>query len=668
MSGTPPTRPTPRRHSSQVRFSRVDKPPIGTLTSEDSSQGGSDRTYVPSRPNKMDPRSRDADGPYDVNKLSNPSAPQSPANRAPYAGSYYNSEADDTEADVARRFPGADHGIAENNHRDSYTATPPRIANRRMSIADRDVPVDPISTRPSQTFATPPTAAIATVDEDISPCSTVPNEWSWQRSPTPAGRSPTPANGRSPTPAGRPSAMKQPSPNPLTHYAGPPNISPYMGSPQPRQGSVAEYTVHPRSDSIGREMPPRSPQYGSPKPNMMAGYRRYDEKDPYSGHSPVPNQSVPGSPRPSALAAAAPPGELRLSVSEWEDYQRQQMRQSNGRHDSDETLQGGPYPDDKSKLPPQGAYISPCPNDPRYLNPGSLDQCGMRRRTTREVEDDPETYRIKGGVFSQLLRLAGRSNTLQQRQVSVGASSQGTSAELPTMTNLGLRSRANSAASTVFQGNEYEPEDPKITGKVVQARRPEWEDTAYEATSEHGHRRRRSSIQLHVADILTRQRFIMKLAKALMVFGAPSHRVESQLSATATVLEIDAQFIHLPSIVIASFGDIDTRTSETHFIKASGGLDLGKLHRVHRIYKSVVHDEFDAGEGTKQIQALLKAPSIYNLWHRICLSFLSAGLAAPIAFGGSFVDGLASGCLGVMLSFWQLHVASHSSMYSNIFE
>ncbi|ORX40267.1 hypothetical protein BD324DRAFT_641162 [Kockovaella imperatae] len=153
-----------------------------------------------------------------------------------------------------------------------------------------------------------------------------------------------------------------------------------------------------------------------------------------------------------------------------------------------------------------------------------------------------------------------------------------------------------------------------------------------------------------------------------MVFGAPSHRVESQLNATANVLEVDAQFIHLPSIVIASFGDPDTRTSDTQFIKASGGLDLGKLHRVHRIYRKVVHDELDAADGTKQIQELLRAPSIYNVWHRICLAFFSAGIAAPLAFGGSFVDGLAAGCCGILLSFWQLHVASNSSMYSNIFE
>jgi uncharacterized membrane protein YjjP (DUF1212 family) len=153
-----------------------------------------------------------------------------------------------------------------------------------------------------------------------------------------------------------------------------------------------------------------------------------------------------------------------------------------------------------------------------------------------------------------------------------------------------------------------------------------------------------------------------------MTFGAPSHRIESQLSATALVLEIDAQFIHLPSIVIASFGDVDTRTSEMHFVKAGGGLDLGKLHRVHNIYRAVVHDELDAGEGTRKIQALLKAPLQYKLWQRVCIAFLCSAIIGPMGFGGSFVDGLASGVLGILLSFLQLNVASKSAMYSNIFE
>lgn len=168
--------------------------------------------------------------------------------------------------------------------------------------------------------------------------------------------------------------------------------------------------------------------------------------------------------------------------------------------------------------------------------------------------------------------------------------------------------------------------------------------------------------------ILTRQQFILKLAKALMTFGAPSHRLESQLAATSLVLEIDAQFIHIPTIVIASFGDPETKTSETVFVKASGGLELGKLHKVHRIYRAVVHDEMDAAEGTRRIHDLLKAPKEYNLWQRIILAFICVGIAAPMSFGGSFIDGLASGALGTLLSFMQLHVASKNAMYSNVFE
>ncbi len=103
-------------------------------------------------------------------------------------------------------------------------------------------------------------------------------------------------------------------------------------------------------------------------------------------------------------------------------------------------------------------------------------------------------------------------------------------------------------------------------------------------------------------------------------------------------------------------------------VKAGGGLDLGKLHRVHNVYKAVVHDEMDAAEGTKRIHALLKGPMTYNLWQRMLIAFLCSGIIGPMDFVGSFIDGVASGCLGILLSFLQLHVASKSAMYSNIFE
>ncbi len=47
-------------------------------------------------------------------------------------------------------------------------------------------------------------------------------------------------------------------------------------------------------------------------------------------------------------------------------------------------------------------------------------------------------------------------------------------------------------------------------------------------------------IKIHVADILKRQEYIVKMCRALMLFGAPTHRLEEYLAMSARVLEIDS--------------------------------------------------------------------------------------------------------------------------------
>ena len=41
---------------------------------------------------------------------------------------------------------------------------------------------------------------------------------------------------------------------------------------------------------------------------------------------------------------------------------------------------------------------------------------------------------------------------------------------------------------------------------------------------------------------------MLKLAKALLSFGAPSHRIESQLSAASNILDAQAGQYYLPSL------------------------------------------------------------------------------------------------------------------------
>lgn len=165
-----------------------------------------------------------------------------------------------------------------------------------------------------------------------------------------------------------------------------------------------------------------------------------------------------------------------------------------------------------------------------------------------------------------------------------------------------------------------------------------------------------------------RQEFLLKLARALMTFGAPSHRIESQLVAAARILEVEAEFIHLPGVVICSFGDQDLGSSETHFVKCGGRLSLGALHKVHLVYRSVVHDEISANQATEQLETLLVAPPPYSTLFRCFLAFCLSALICPLAFGGSFVDMWISGMGAFVLAYLQLYVAEKSALYANVFE
>jgi len=153
-----------------------------------------------------------------------------------------------------------------------------------------------------------------------------------------------------------------------------------------------------------------------------------------------------------------------------------------------------------------------------------------------------------------------------------------------------------------------------------------------------------------------------------MTFGAPSHRIESQLMAAARILEIEAEFIHLPGMIICSFGEQDLGSSETHFVKCGGRLSLGALHKVHLIYRSVVHDEISAENATEQLEALLNARPPYSKIFRCSLAFGLSALICPLAFGGSFVDMWIAGLAAFILCWLQLHVAEKSALYANVFE
>ncbi|KAG8691711.1 hypothetical protein FRC11_011995 [Ceratobasidium sp. 423] len=83
---------------------------------------------------------------------------------------------------------------------------------------------------------------------------------------------------------------------------------------------------------------------------------------------------------------------------------------------------------------------------------------------------------------------------------------------------------------------------------------------------------------------------------------------------------------------------------------------------------SVVHDEIGAKDGTLELAKLMRQKPIYGLRIRCVLALLCSAIICPIGFGGSFADMWIAGCAGATLCWLQLHAASKSALYSNVFE
>ncbi|KAJ7596861.1 hypothetical protein C8J56DRAFT_299343 [Mycena floridula] len=180
--------------------------------------------------------------------------------------------------------------------------------------------------------------------------------------------------------------------------------------------------------------------------------------------------------------------------------------------------------------------------------------------------------------------------------------------------------------------------------------------------------KRSSVITRNVEDIDRRRKFLLKLAKALLKFGAPSHRIESQLSAASEILGAQAEFVHLPNIIIVTVRNGNSSATRTYFVRASGKIALTSLHKVHLIYRDVLHDQLGAEAGTEALRNLLRSPPIYPLAVRCFLAFCCAFILCAISFGGAILDLVISGLCAALLQYLGLNAANKSSMYANVYE
>lgn len=180
--------------------------------------------------------------------------------------------------------------------------------------------------------------------------------------------------------------------------------------------------------------------------------------------------------------------------------------------------------------------------------------------------------------------------------------------------------------------------------------------------------RNAKKITVHIEKVLYRQRFIVKMCKALMLYGAPTHRLEEYMTMTSRVLAIDGQFIYFPGCMMISFGDAATRTSEVHLVRCAQGLNLYKLSRTHKIYKDVIHDLIGVDDASHKLDELMKIRNLYPPWVCVLLYGLGSVAVCPWAFGGGWLDLPIAFGIGLCVGYLQFYVSSISNLYSSVFE
>ncbi|KAF4622432.1 hypothetical protein D9613_009458 [Agrocybe pediades] len=196
------------------------------------------------------------------------------------------------------------------------------------------------------------------------------------------------------------------------------------------------------------------------------------------------------------------------------------------------------------------------------------------------------------------------------------------------------------------------------------------DDPGY-AASPHSKRTKRKKAEVfitrHVARIIQRQEFLMKLTRAMMMFGGPSHRLQSQIMSAARVLDIHLNLLYLPDVVLISFDDDTSGTSHIKLIKQTSALDLGKLKDAFALYWKVIHDKLSVSDASTELDALMRKEPLYNWWQQILIGGMCSAAICTISFGGSFLDAVISFPFGALLVVIQT-LGARNILYTYVFE
>lgn len=172
----------------------------------------------------------------------------------------------------------------------------------------------------------------------------------------------------------------------------------------------------------------------------------------------------------------------------------------------------------------------------------------------------------------------------------------------------------------------------------------------------------------HTTDLSQEQAYILKACRALMAYGAPTHRLEEYMHMSAEVLGLQLESFYMPGCMIISFNNTAWLSTEVHIVRCTQGLNLSKLYDVHKVYKDIIHGKITIEQAMAQLDDIMTQSDKFSRRLRILMYGLASACIGPVSYGARPIDLPIIFLLGSLIGYMELILAHNSELYAHIFE
>lgn len=158
---------------------------------------------------------------------------------------------------------------------------------------------------------------------------------------------------------------------------------------------------------------------------------------------------------------------------------------------------------------------------------------------------------------------------------------------------------------------------------------------------------------------------IMKLAKALHIYGATAQGLEAALGNIVTKLGIQGEFFATPTVIMASF-ETDFGQRQSLVRVKPGNVNLEKMTKLDMIGDKIIAGQIEISAAMTEIDEIVKSPSNYPPFFEASAFSLVAG-AASVFFGSGIPELLVSLLCGFLVGILFV-ICSHNDRTNQIFE